>query len=163
MAILLFNISGHFLTFITSQYSVKREMKIKIKNQLPETELTIITFNIAELSNINWEDNGKEFWHNGNLYDVVKKVETAGSVTFHCINDMQEKTLFANLEELINRQMNSDAQNNNTSLKKFQSDYFFIQTELQFSLIEISFLPTELKDRLLKGFFSESLQPPEQA
>ncbi len=130
---------------------------------MPETELTVFTFRIADLNNIEWEEEGKEFWLNGNLYDVVKKQETADSITFHCINDKQEKTLFANLEELITRQMNSDAQTNNTSLKKFQSDYFFIQTYLQFSFKEISCLPIEIKDKLLKGYLSENLQPPEQA
>ena len=130
---------------------------------MPETELTVFTFRIADLNNIEWEEEGKEFWLNGNLYDVVKKQETADSITFHCINDKQEKTLFANLEELITRQMNSDAQTNNTSLKKFQSYYFFIQTYLQFSFKEISCLPIEIKDKLLKGYLSENLQPPEQA
>ncbi len=130
---------------------------------MPETELIVFTFRIADLNNIEWEEEGKEFWLNGNLYDVVKKQETADSITFHCINDKQEKTLFANLEELITCQMNSDAQTNNTSLKKFQSDYFFIQTYLQFSFKEISCLPIEIKDKLLKGYLSENLQPPEQA
>ncbi len=130
---------------------------------MPKTELAIFNFSISELNKIEWEEKGKEFWLNGNLYDVVKKLKTAESVTFHCINDNQEKELFANLEELINRQMNSDAQSNNTSLKKLQSDYFFIQTVLQFSFAEICFLPIEPEDKLLKEYLSETLQPPEQA
>jgi hypothetical protein len=163
LAILLFNISGHFFIFKVSQYSLKTEIKRKIKNQVPETELTIISFSIAELNTISWEENGKEFWHNGNLYDVVKKHETTDNISFHCINDKQEKALFAHLEELINRQMNSDAESNNTSLKKFQSDYFFVQKESEFSFTEISCLQTAAKEEPLKGFLSESLQPPERA
>ncbi len=130
---------------------------------MPEAELAVFTFSISDLNKIEWEEKGKEFWLNGNIYDVVKKQETADSITFHCINDRQEKSLFANLEELINRQMNSDAQSNNTSLKKFQSDYFLICTELQFPFTEIRFLPIELKDKPLNGYLSESPLPPEQA
>ncbi len=163
LLILLFNISGYFVTFKIAQHSVKKEIRRKIKSHLPETELAVFTFSIADLNKLEWEEKGKEFWLNGNMYDVVKKQETADSITFHCINDSQEKSLFANLEELINRQMNSDAQHNNTSLKKFQTDYFFIQTELQFSFTEICSLPIEMKDKLLKGYLHETLQPPEQA
>jgi hypothetical protein len=163
LLILLFNISGHFATFKIAQRSIKKELKRKIKNRVPETELAVFTFSTSDLNKLDWEEKGKEFWLNGNLYDIVKKQETADSITLHCINDRQEKELFANLEELINRQMNSDAQSNNTSLKKFQSDYFFIQTVLQFSFTEICFLPIDPEDKLLKGYLSETLQPPEQA
>lgn len=163
LLILLFNISGHFATFKIAQRSIKKELKRKIKNRVPETELAVFTFSTSDLNKLEWEEKGKEFWLNGNLYDIVKKQETADSISFHCINDRQEKELFANLEELVNRQMNSEAQDNNTSLKKFQTDYFFIQTELQFSFTEICCMPIEMKDKLLKGFFSESLQPPKLA
>lgn len=163
LLILLFNFSGHFVTFKITQRSIKKEIKRKIKNHLPETELAVFTFSLSDLNKIDWEEKGKEFWLNGNMYDVVKKQENADSISFHCINDKQEKELFANLEELINRQMNSDAQSNNTSLKKFQSDYFFIQTELRFSFTETDNVTVETEEKLLKGYLSKTLQPPEQA
>ncbi|MCG3166528.1 MAG: hypothetical protein POELPBGB_02307 [Bacteroidia bacterium] len=163
LLILLFNISGHFVTFKLSQHSIKKEIKRKIKSHVPETELTVFTFSIAELNKLDWEEKGKEFSLKGNMYDVVKKQQTADSITLYCINDIQEKSLFANLEELINRQMNSDERSSNISLKKFQTDYFFIHTELQFSFTGICSLPVEITDKLLKGFLSDTLQPPKQA
>ena len=163
LLILLFNISGHFLAFRASQYSIKKETKRKIKNRIPEKELTVITFRLSEIISINWEEKGKEFWQNGNLYDVVRTVKSDSSIHFFCINDTQEKTLFANLEDAINRQMNSEAQGNNSSLKKFQTDYFFIPSDLQFPSFEFSRATAEVQNKLQEGFFSESPHPPDQA
>lgn len=163
LLVLLFNISGHFVLFKLYQHSIKKEIKRKIKNNVPETELTFFTFSVSDINKIEWEKKGKEFWLRGNLYDVVKKKETNDSITFYCINDRMEKELFANLEEQINRQMNSNAHSNNTPIKKLQSDYFFSQNELQFSFTKIHCLQLQMKDQLLKGYLSETLQPPEQA
>jgi hypothetical protein len=163
MLILLFNISGHFISFKIAQQSIKKEIKRKIKNHLPETELAVFTFSISDLNKLKWEETRKEFWFNGNLYDIVKKQEDAGTITFYCINDRQEKSLFANLEELINRQMSSDNHTNNTSVKKLSTDYFFTQTELWFSFKEIYNVTVETEKKLLRGYLSETLQPPELA
>lgn len=161
--VLFFNISGQFLTFKASQYSIRREIKKEIKNQVPENELVKISFTLSELCTIKWEETGKEFWYKGNIYDVVKKITCGDIINFYCINDRQEKMLFANLEILINRQMNSEKQGNGFSLKKFQTDYFFSHQTLQFSSLSLCFLTSNLQHKLLKGFFSESPHPPEEA
>jgi hypothetical protein len=76
-------------------------MKRKIKAGLSDHELTYFTFSITDFNNLDWL-NHKEFRHNNTMYDVVKKIETENdSVKIACINDAQESTLFANLNEYI--------------------------------------------------------------
>ncbi len=76
-------------------------MKRKIKAGLSESELTYFTFSNIDFENLDWQ-NHKEFRHHNTLYDVVKKFDTENdSVKIACINDTQESTLFANLNQYI--------------------------------------------------------------
>ncbi len=161
LLVLLFSVSGHFISFKVIQHSIKKEIKKKIKRSVPEIELSVFTFSKAELAGIDWEEKGKEFWREGNMYDVVRKVETVDCVTFYCINDTQEKTLFANLDDLINRQMNSETQGNNSSVKKLSTDYFFTAVSIKLTAENYCSSTIPEQQKLFRGFSSEKLQPPE--
>lgn len=100
--IFLFNTIGYFIAFKAFQFHLKSEIKKEIKNGLSNEQLTIIHFDKNNLCDIEWMKKGKEFCHKGKLYDIVKIKETQSTITYYCINDSQEKTLFANLEEHIN-------------------------------------------------------------
>ena len=75
-------------------------METKIKENLNTNEY--IVFNLNEISNektFKWEDKNKEFWYNGRIYDIVK-IEKSGILK--CIDDIQEKKLFQNLDSYVN-------------------------------------------------------------
>lgn len=114
----LFNISGYFIAFKVLQYQVRKEIKSQIKLQLSTSDLTTIVINKAEKKAILWEEENKEFYHKGALYDIVKSSETRDSIIYHCINDKQEEILFDNLEEHINRYVTTDEFAKNRSAKK---------------------------------------------
>lgn len=98
---IFYQCAGYLLVYNTNFMLCKKEMKRKIKAGLSETELTYFTFSNRDFENLDWQ-NQKEFRHHNTLYDVVKKINTENdSVKIACINDTQESTLFANLNEHI--------------------------------------------------------------
>ena len=54
---------------------------------------------ISKENSFKWEKIDKEFWYNGRIYDIVK-IEKSGILK--CINDIQEKKLFQNLDSYVN-------------------------------------------------------------
>jgi hypothetical protein len=110
----LFSQAAPYLTFKTQQYWVKKEIKGRIKRGVPEAELTSFNVNtILNSTGFKWEKYGKEFSFKGNLYDIVKTESTNGILQFKCINDKQEKELFANLDKLIQETSGKSKQGQN--------------------------------------------------
>ncbi len=99
--IFLFNMAGYFIVFKSVQYQIKKEIKAEIKKKINPNELTTIVIDKKQVNKIDWLEEGKEMHYKGKLYDVVRRTENAISITYYCINDDQEKLLFANLEEHI--------------------------------------------------------------
>lgn len=102
LSIFLFNTVGYFIAFKAVQFEIKTEVQSEIIQGLNINELTSVTINKNNLGTIEWFEDGKEMRYKGEMYDVVKSAECATSITYYCINDKQEESLFANLEEHIN-------------------------------------------------------------
>ena len=82
------------------RYSIKSEMKAKIKKSLNVNEYQFFNLNkISKENSFKWEKKDKEFWYNGRIYDIVK-IEKSGILK--CIDDIQEKKLFQNLDSYVN-------------------------------------------------------------
>ena len=101
-----FTAVGFYPVFIKLQYQVRQEIKHRIKKGIPETELHKITF--AQNEKIDWVRDGKEFRLKGEMFDVVRKEILNGNTIYHCINDKEEKALFAILDELVKEQMQDE-------------------------------------------------------
>lgn len=75
-------------------------MKSKIKKSLNANEYQFFNLNkISKENSFKWEKKDKEFWYNGRIYDIVK-IEKSGILK--CIDDIQEKKLFQNLDSYVN-------------------------------------------------------------
>lgn len=61
-------------------------------------------------NNIRWEEKGKEFSMNGEMFDVVRIKNVNGKTILYCLNDTQE-------QEIINK-YNNHTKNNSSSGKK---------------------------------------------
>jgi hypothetical protein len=135
--VFLFNSMGYLIVFKTMQYQAKKEIKSIIKNNLKPNELTEFCFAEKDLVKLVWLEKGKEFIHNGTLYDIVRTEKTGEKTVFCCINDKQEEQLFADLEEQVNLHIASDKPVKNDSskqlVKSVLEDYFF--SDFQFSFI----------------------------
>jgi len=154
LSIFLFNLGGFFIVFNFQQVAIRKEIKKQIKEGVPEDELTIITQTSENFDEIVWIKPKKEFTYKGTMYDVVRKtVEDNGDITYHCINDTQETTLFVNLDNLVKKNM--DARNNGKDSIKllFQSLYF------SNDLMKINFSTNEKKVELFIFYSSYYLSP----
>jgi len=103
---IIFNAIGLAIYFPTQQYLIKREIKLKLKKELPIEELTAITL---QKEQIEWEEEN-EFRYAETMWDVVKQQQNSdGSTTYYCINDSKENMLFINLNKMVKKQ--SDKEN----------------------------------------------------
>ena len=130
--IFLFNIIAFYPIFFLVQYGLKETIKQKLKQSIPESELTVISVKEGDGKSIEWLDR-KEFRYRDNLYDIVKKkVDKDGTIHFYCINDSKEKKLFAGLDKQLQNDMGTTGKNSKDSAKGFIKDYFFTPSLFSF-------------------------------
>lgn len=94
--------------FKMKQYSVRKEIKRRIKNSIPEEELHILTF-LSPETDVEWVREGKEFVFGQRMYDVVHKEIKGDSTVFHCVNDKEEALLFAHLDDYVQKEMQGNS------------------------------------------------------
>ncbi len=98
---------GVLLIFKVKQQYIKSEIKKQIKQSVPENELTIIIQTTENKDLFIWKEKN-EFLYNGSMYDVVKKDMQKDKIIYSCINDSQETSLFANLDEWVRHNTQND-------------------------------------------------------
>ena len=123
--VLFYSIMGFYLNFKIEQYQVKREIKHKIINNLPEKELTLIKISSGNSGKIKWMEEDKEFRYNGKMYDVVKIKKVNDTTYYYCFNDEKESKLLSHLDNLVKEQTGNSK--SRTIQKKQVTDYFFQQ------------------------------------
>ncbi len=135
LAIFLFNTMGYFIAFQAMQYQIKSSIISAINNGIKTDSETIITINKSDVSKINWEESGKEMVYNNKRYDIVKSTENNNSITYYCINDTQEETLYSNLDEHINMHIATNKPTTSHSSKNLVNDVvkIFFTNQYQFS------------------------------
>lgn len=104
-----FTIGGPFVLFKTRQYIIKKEIKRKIKKGVPEEELTLVVVSDRNRPELEWIE-PHEFRFKGKMFDVVRVEERGDEQWYYCIRDDEETQLFAHLDDLVERQMNDEAQ-----------------------------------------------------
>ena len=115
------------------QHEQKEAIKEKIFQNLKDEELQSIS--LSDNQNIYWEEDGKEFLLNGEMYDVVKRKIINGKVVLYCINDKKEKELVDNYNLITKHNSSSDKNGKNNIDNSFNlfvyhdeknSDQYFI-------------------------------------
>jgi len=75
---------------------------------VPEKDLVRISFQGTEKPD--WIREGKEFRHQGRMFDIVRSVREDGKTVFYCIDDRKESLLVAKMEKLLH-DSNSNGKN----------------------------------------------------
>ncbi len=117
LCIFLFNTVGYYIVFKVAQVEARKEIKSKIEQGLSLDELTEIKIDNQNLKNIQWIKKDKEFYHNNELFDIVKIHSNSTSTTFYCITDEKEHELFSNLDEHITTFISGEKKNDSHSKK----------------------------------------------
>jgi len=89
---MLLNISGLFLVFCYQQLQLKREMKQYLGQHLQHADVSVFSFSKQDQKLLEWEGSD-EFSLNGQMYDVLKKVQHGAQVTIYCVMDKMETAL----------------------------------------------------------------------
>ncbi|MDQ3047741.1 MAG: hypothetical protein M3R27_09355 [Bacteroidota bacterium] len=120
LGIFLFNLGGYFVAFKALEFQAKKEIKAQIKNGIPENEMIRIVINSSNSSELDWIKSDKEFRYKGEMYDIVRiEIKNSGTEYF-CIQDKQEKILFANLEDHIRQHISDNKPLKNKTAKELK-------------------------------------------
>ena len=164
LCIFLFNTMGYFVAFKVAQDQIKSDIISEINAGVSTNEETIITINRTDLASVQWLEDGKEIRYNNQRYDVVKSKEDKSTVTYYCINDKQEETLFADLDNHINTHIITNTPIKNNSSKSLVNDVvkiFFThqqQFNLNVSVNTISFF--QIKEDYISASIKTNSPPP---
>ena len=100
-----FHIIGVYISFQLKEYSIKKEIKRRIKQGVPQEELAIIRYDNSTKNQFDWKDK-TEFRYSGTMYDVVRtEIINDSTQIFYCVNDKQETLLFNDLEKLLEQEL----------------------------------------------------------
>lgn len=124
--IFLYNLSGYYVVFRALQYRVRREIKHRIKQNVSDDELVLIS--IANDNCLTWTKPNKEFRYKGEMYDIVSQETKEDMILYYCIHDFKESKLFADLDEHVQKHITDNPKQRKKAeslLKKITKDYFF--------------------------------------
>jgi hypothetical protein len=124
LSVFLYNQAGYFIAFKMEQQEARREIKRRIKNSVPQNELTIIRISSQNVHKMQWVKEGREFMYANGLYDVVRVEAEGNEMVYHCINDIQEKQLFTDLDEHVRKHMDDSSGERKSPHKSIAKDYF---------------------------------------
>lgn len=162
--IFLFNMAGYFIAFKSFQYQIKKEIKAEIKRNVNPNELTAIVIDKKQINKIDWQQEGKEMYYKGKLYDVVRLTKNDTSITYYCINDKQEELLFANLEEHIAAHIAANKPIKNQGSKKLADKFaklYFLNEELtKFNIVSFNLTQLSSTNLNYRSTLIETDSPP---
>ena len=142
---------GYYLHALAMREEAKTEFKEKMKASLMDTALDIFECNVIK-NKVSWEDEGKEFWLNGQLYDVVMQKIINGKKLIYCLQDKKEEQVIEQQLKLTN---NANSSGKNLKTVKFSLPDFIlfpnhtkgaaINKPVRYSLIKSRELAQDLK------------------
>jgi hypothetical protein len=83
------------------KHLVKKAVKQQMIAGLDEAELTTFTFSQADAQTVLEWENEHEFEYQGQMFDVVRAIPHADSVTYHCWRDAEETKLNQQLAQIV--------------------------------------------------------------
>jgi hypothetical protein len=150
---------GYYFVYTIHQHILKEDIEKELLSHLPDSSLELI---IAEdvSDKLEWQERGKEFSLNGEMYDVARMEQKDGKNHLYCINDKKEKQLLDNLVKAVTKDHDSKKPRNN--VKPVLTD-LFMATILETPKIVSGSFAYELLDVSIISSFKEIKSPPPKA
>ena len=114
ISLIAFSLIGYYLIIHQARQEHKAHIKKLLHQNISENLLMAIDYT-ANKQAIYWEEEGEEFFFNGEIYDLVKTKNVAGKLYVYCINDEKEN-------ELID-QYNGSVKNNSSTERNIKSTF----------------------------------------
>ncbi len=90
---------GYYIYNMYQIHEAKETARLEILKQIPEQLLTKIQ--LQDNTGIQWEEEGREFILNNNMYDVVRIKHEGDKTYLYCYSDKNETGLLEKLESAI--------------------------------------------------------------
>lgn len=161
ICVLAYSQVGYYFVIRHSQNLQKRSIKQKIKSQLTDKHLQIISLTDNK-KEIYWEEEGKEFFFKGEMFDVVKTKILNGNILLYCINDKKEKELVNHYNTLTKENSSTDKK---SKIKPDNSTNLFLVEHDQSALTFVEFTDLEFSNLqvILPVNNTEKISPPPKA
>lgn len=93
---------GGFVAILgISREVMRKQVFEKIKHKVNISETICIVETTENLKKITWEKENKEFWFDGELYDIVRIEEKNDIKNYYCITDKTEQKIITAMDNLI--------------------------------------------------------------
>ena len=113
LALMAFSQIGYYIVAHQMQEQRKEYIRKLLYQSIDENTLTVIDYT-SNNKKIFWEEEGKEFFFNRKMYDLVKTKLINGKTYFYCINDEKEKELIDNYNLVTKNNSGTDKKAKNT-------------------------------------------------
>ena len=125
---------GYHFIYLIQQYEIKEMQELEVLKKLPRSALE----RIEDSNQIDWEEEGREFYLKNALYDVVEITKEGNKVVYYAINDKKEKKIIdqlSNLSKLLNENNTENKQHQKTI--KLDFPIFVLESmDLSYACIE---------------------------
>jgi hypothetical protein len=157
---MFFSQIGYQAFYLIQQLIIREEQKELAFSLLPESSLEKIKDNQL----IDWEEEGKEFYLNNNMYDVVKTSIIRGEKIYFVVNDKKESEVLKQFGNIIRYQQENNQHKKGSGVEvKFQLPVFTLLNTPAFHAENIPTYTYYLLNEKVNGFFiSDILIPPPQ-
>lgn len=108
----------YYFVYAVQQHYIRLAVKKQLFATIPETSLT----RIEDGQHLRWEEKGKEFYFNGDLYDVVSSKTENGKVTWLCLEDEKETKLLKALARAARSRADHQGKGKKSSYPHFSVD-----------------------------------------
>ena len=123
---LFFSQAGYYFIYNVQQHYYKEIAEEKLLAGISDQLLTVIDVTDAG-SDLQWNEEGKEFYLHGQLFDVAKKKNINGKDVIYCFNDKEEGKILQQLNKAVRPDNDQNAEGKNSKQTiKFQFSDFII-------------------------------------
>lgn len=166
--IFLLNSGGIYVFMASVRAGEKMQLWRQIENGLcadMTMQVRIASVDVAtEANGFKWEEEGKEFRLNGNMYDVVKSERSGDNIIFTCVNDTREEAMNSMVSDILMQQYSNNQDKKNqacTLLELVPKHYMPAQFKLFFSENKLLLIQHDhVIDYALTGHAQIQLPPP---
>jgi hypothetical protein len=120
---------GYHTYCVYQLFEAKEAAHEAILQQLPENLLTKIALD-NNTTAIEWEEEGKEFKLNGQMYDVVHTTYENGKTYLHCFGDKNEDEVLAKFQSVIKNTLDNSTEKSNHTVKMIMPEWLFEVQEM---------------------------------
>lgn len=115
--------TGYQFIFLLQQHEAQEEAERQVLADLPDSSFEII----ESTKDLDWVEEGREFYRGSTLYDVIKVKNLKGKVFLYCLNDKKEQKVIGDFARAVKSRTNSNSKSSKQAIK-FAGKIYTCQT-----------------------------------